>query len=88
MSRYVLLVLLCCASSLSLAREVQLHSPNGDGGTEACPDTPTQRPPAAKHAAPPTHVKAKLPVSVRGGDSDDAGPRMPRWHSFLPGMFR
>lgn len=88
MFRYLLLVLLCCASSLSLAREVRLHGANGDGGSDACPD---QAPPpaAGKRIAPATsRGKAKVPASVRGGDSEDVGAHAPRWHSFLPGMFR
>ena len=87
MCRYGLLVLLCCASSLSLAREVQMHGANGDGGGDVCPDQAAAHP-AVKHPAPASRAKTKLPVSVRGGDSDDIGPHTPRWHSFLPGMFR
>ena len=88
MFRYVFLVLLlCCASSISLARDVQMHGANGDGGSEACPDQTA--PAATPRRAPVTRTdKAKTPASLRGGDSADAGVRAPRWHSFLPGMFR
>jgi len=88
MFRYVFLVLLlCCSSSISLARDVQMHGANGDGGSEACPD---QAVPAAtpRRTPVPRTGKAKTPASLRGGDSVDAGVRAPRWHSFLPGMFR
>ena len=90
MFRYALLVLLlCCASSLSLARDVQLHGANGDGGSEVCPEQAA--PPATiKRSAPAaSRGKAKAPASLRGGGGDDdVGPHTPRWHSFLPGMFR
>jgi hypothetical protein len=45
--------------------------------------------PAIKHiAAPVTRTgKAKAPTAFRSGD-DDNSFHAPRWHSFLPGMFR
>lgn len=87
MFRYVFLaLLLCCASSISLARDVQMHGANGDGGSEPCPD-PATAPATTKRVAPASHGKAKVPASLRG-DSIDGGSRTPRWHSFLPGMFR
>ena len=88
MFRYAFLVLLlCCASSISLALDVQMNGANGDGGSEACPDPAV--PAATPRRAPVTRTgKAKAPASLRGGDSADAGVRAPRWHSFLPGMFR
>lgn len=43
-------------------------------------------------AAPSSTVKpsAAAPVSSGGGGDDDVLPRLraPKWHSFLPGMFR
>ena len=88
MFRYVMLVLLlCCASSLSLARDVQMHGANGDGGSDACPDQTAARA-TVKHPTPATRGKVKAPASLRGGDSDDVGVGHARWHSFLPGMFR
>ncbi|OEZ00188.1 MULTISPECIES: hypothetical protein [Stenotrophomonas] len=54
----------------------------------------SERPaPAAAPAAPaPATVKpsAAAPVSTGGGGDDDVIPRLraPKWHSFLPGMFR
>lgn len=43
---------------------------------------------AARAAQPPSPVHAK--PTVRGGDATSTGIRLhaPRWHSFLPGMFR
>lgn len=91
MYRYVILVLLlCCASSVSMARDVQLHGANGDGGSDVCPEQAATTAAAATRRTTPANRggKAKAPASLRSGDSDDAGVRVPRWHSFLPGMFR
>lgn len=91
MTRYAMLcLLLLCAPSMVNAREVRMHGANGDGG--ACPEataaaavTTTS---ATRHA--PSAVnrgKTKVPTFFRGGD-EDTGSHTPRWHSFLPGMFR
>lgn len=88
MSRYAICLLLLCTSAIVSARDVRMHGANGDGG--ACAE------PAAAVtvvAAKPTtttatsHAKIKAPPLFRGGD-DDSATHMPRWHSFLPGMFR
>jgi hypothetical protein len=89
-SRYLLLcLLLLSAGSMAGAREVRLHGPNGDGG---CPDAATPATAAAptKAAAPTTtHTeKIKPVITVRGGGDDNGVSHAPRWHSFLPGMFR
>lgn len=91
MNRYaVVCLLLLCVSSIVSARDVRMHGANGDGG--AC----TEPAPAATAAAQTAtrqapgmllHSKVKTPPLFRGGD-DDIGPHTPRWHSFLPGMFR
>jgi hypothetical protein len=91
MNRYVLCLLLLCISSIVSARDVRLHGANGDGG--ACPEaTPAPAVPATTSPAKPTPAtsrdKAKAPMLFRGGGDDDIGPHTPRWHSFLPGMFR
>ena len=91
MTRYALCLFLLCASAMVSARDVRMHGPNGDGG--ACSDPPTASgtsgvaPPARAGNTAISHVKAKTPPLYRGSD-DDVGPHMPRWHSFLPGMFR
>ncbi|WP_454832193.1 hypothetical protein [Pseudoxanthomonas wuyuanensis] len=46
-----------------------------------------------KYAQPATPANAPSATPVRGGGGDDddapmARPRAPKWHSFLPGMFR
>jgi hypothetical protein len=89
-SRYLLLcLLLLSAGSMAGAREVRLHGPNGDGG---CPDAaiPATGAAPAKAAAPTAaHAnKIKPVITVRGGGDDTSTSHAPRWHSFLPGMFR
>lgn len=92
MNRFALCLLLLCASFVVTARDVRMHGANGDGGggcsDEAAAPADTSTP--AKHVpVAANRGKAKAPTSFRGsgGGSDDA-PHAPRWHSFLPGMFR
>ena len=91
MIRYAFCLLLLCTSTMVSARDVRMHGANGDGGACAEPTSAPSAPitPAAKPAAVSAtgHAKAKTPPLFRGGD-DDSTPHMPRWHSFLPGMFR
>lgn len=98
MSRSQLALLLACAlpmaMSTAMAREVERLSA-GDSGD--CPaDLAAARADAAEKPvehAPPSAKPSPAPVrskpSVRGGDPSP-GNRLhaPRWHSFLPGMFR
>ncbi|GAB3379482.1 hypothetical protein [Lysobacter fragariae] len=91
MRRTLLCLLIAFASTGVLARESKLSDANGGG----CPSQAAhqvQNRAAGRDAAPtqaPTVKKAKVSAQG-GGDSDDAGVRMasPRWHRFLPGMFR
>jgi hypothetical protein len=93
MRRTVLCLLLIGASSLAFGRDVR---PSGDTGD--CRDSvitvpaPAQSPVSAvKHPAPVVHKARPAATSHSGGGGDDDGagtPRVPRWHSFLPGMFR
>lgn len=82
---------LIALSAAAGAREIRMQGPNGDGG--ACPTVAaeTESAPAgtaAKRPAGHRTGKAKATPSARGGgDAGDATAR-PRWHSFLPGMFR
>ena len=72
-------------SAAAAPRDVRMQSPNGDGGT--CPDAVAEAespaPQAPKRAA--TREKAKATPMMRSGGDASAKPR---WHSFLPGMFR
>lgn len=97
-----LLLALCVASAAAAAstREVAMHGPNGDGGGDvgsdcaaadavpaataaATSDRRAGKP--AKKAPPATRVRSIVPVRSGG---DEGGAHGPRWHSFLPGMFR
>lgn len=92
MTRYALCLLLLFATSMVNARDVRMHGANGDGG--ACPEAPAVATLGAatipaRHAAPTSALsrgKAKAPTPFRG--DEDTGSHTPRWHSFLPGMFR
>jgi hypothetical protein len=95
------LVLLCgFASADVVARESRLQGPgSGRGNAQQCADEEiesavveaTQKSSTGKPRAmvtPPARKPAKATPSARGdGDSDSRMPA-PRWHSFLPGMFR
>jgi hypothetical protein len=96
------LCLLFAASAAAAGnREPRLHGPGGDGGactevdaggaSEAAAVTAT-KPAAVAPAKPAATVPARIKpvVTVRGGGGDDStgSVHAPRWHSFLPGMFR
>lgn len=91
MHRTVACLILLCASPLAFGRDAR---PSGDVGD--CRDSVITVPsPAPASTKRPTNVVHKArPTAVThttgGGGGDDAGgaPRVPRWHSFLPGMFR
>jgi hypothetical protein len=89
MRRIVVCLLIAFASASVVARESKLSDADGGG----CPSHSARAtaPRAARDAvvAPPPANKTKA-SSVRGAGGDDAGNRMqsPRWHRFLPGMFR
>ncbi len=78
-------ILLICASTNVAARDIRMQSANGEEGV--CPTTEAEAPDDAKPVATPTPAKrVKQPTTVRGGDNNRT--HGPRWHSFLPGMFR
>ena len=88
MRRIVVCLLIAFASASVVARESKLS--DADGGS--CPSHSQRAVPrpardAVVAPAPANKTKAS---SVRGAGGDDVGNRMqsPRWHRFLPGMFR
>ena len=93
MTRTAFCLLLLCACSGAYARDIRMHGPNGDGGG-SCSDEASaplaSLVPAAKAApvALPRAGKPKAPTALRSGGDDSTGMHAPRWHSFLPGMFR
>ncbi len=89
--RLMTCLLLFCASLPVSARDVKMSGANGDGGT--CPDlvaANAHEPPAVaagKPANAAARARSAKPAAGRGA-GDDNVIRAPRWHSFLPGMFR
>ncbi|WP_460814273.1 hypothetical protein [Luteimonas pelagia] len=75
------------------AREIALHGPNGDGGTCVASrgDAAVEPDAADARDATPAKPSAK-PAAPRAGGGGSGGvtrtTQPPRWHSFLPGMFR
>ena len=98
--RYRLLslcLLLASAGAFAEARDVRMHGPNSGGGecVEADPALDEDVVPGVDAAA--TATQATTPagstritpvIGVRGGDASGSSAHSPRWHSFLPGMFR
>ena len=94
MTRIAACLLLVCVSASVAARDIRLQSPSGDGGR--CPEVSAAaaeasagngKPQHATTPAPTPRAKVSKPVSARG-ESDTPRISAPRWHSFLPGMFR
>ena len=95
-----LCLLLASAGAFAEARDVRMQGPNSGGGecVEADPalaDLDEDVVPgvdasaAAKQATKPTgSTRIKPVIGVRGGDAGGSNAHSPRWHSFLPGMFR
>jgi hypothetical protein len=88
--RLMTCLLLLCASMSVAAGGMQRSGANGDGGT--CPEViaaggeEPQIARAGKPAAATARNRTDKPAVSRGGDQNTVRP--PRWHSFLPGMFR
>ncbi len=99
MSRSKLALLLACALSMTMstamAREVERLSAGDAGGCPAdlaaakaaAEDKPSED---ATRLVKPSPAPVRAKPTVRGGDTASPGNRLnaPRWHSFLPGMFR
>jgi len=86
MSVRALIAMLLLSLALSAeAREARLAGPGGDGA-DCSTDDPAGSTADIDPARAARRVDGEQPVMPRGADSE--GPRGPRWHSFLPGMFR
>jgi hypothetical protein len=89
--RLALCLLLFCACLPAMARDVKMSGANGDGG--ACPDhvaagiEDAQAVRGGKRTATSGAASRDKPAATRGTDAENV-VRPPRWHSFLPGMFR
>lgn len=93
MTRFASCLLLLCLCAGAHARDIRMHGPNGDGGgscsDEASAPLASLVPAAKPTPAPAAHLgKPKAPTALRSGGDDSTGMHAPRWHSFLPGMFR
>lgn len=85
---------LLCASPLAFGHDARPSGETGDCRdsvitvpSPAPATAPTKRPTAVVRKAHP----AATPAHTTGGGGGDEGggmSRVPRWHSFLPGMFR
>ncbi|QSX73718.1 hypothetical protein HIV01_010755 [Lysobacter arenosi] len=89
MFRICLCLLIVVASSTSAAREIKLSSANSG----SCPESialerEAARPEARATAAPARETKAKPALHSDAAGSSNSRIQSPRWHSFLPGMFR
>jgi len=93
LSPILLSVALLCASGLVMATESRQMGPDGSG---SCPDSTSvnndaadaaDNDAAAAPAARRSNQKPKPTPTVRGGNGGQRS-NAPRWHSFLPGMFR
>ena len=87
--RLALCLLLLCASLPLVARDMPLLSAHDSG----CTDDTTQDDDEAVRPAgtkPATHTvkPVKAQPGLRHGGDNVGEIRPPRWHSFLPGMFR
>jgi len=85
MLRLCLCLVFVLLSAGAAAREVKMSSPNGGGCSEQAVATAKKAPASATPAAGPA-AETRIKPSVHS----DAPGRLssPRWHSFLPGMFR
>lgn len=93
-SPILLSIALLCASGQVLAAESRQTGPDGDGN---CPETTTasneivddvDADAAAAPARPTQKTKPAPAARASGGNGGGQRSSAPRWHSFLPGMFR
>lgn len=86
MRRICLCLLIAFASTGVAAREFRMSSPNG----ESCPETSPHRPAKQKIVQARESTPVRETRTRPSLHSDSEGPTLgkPRWHSFMPGMFR
>ena len=89
-----LCLLLASAGAFAEARDVQMQGPNSGGGecVEADPDHDVipgvDSDATTTPATRPTGRSTRAKPAGGGGDASTGSAHSPRWHSFLPGMFR
>ena len=87
MFRICLCLLIVVASSTVAAREIKLSSANSG----SCPEASSiarENIRANPRATPPPRETKSVRPSVHSDASNGGRMQSPRWHSFLPGMFR
>jgi hypothetical protein len=91
-SPILLSVALLCAAGQVLASESRQLGPDG---SSSCPESATgtldetdSDAPAAPAPRAAHKVKPATPAARSAGGSNGQRSTTPRWHSFLPGMFR
>lgn len=86
MFRICLPLLIAFSSASATAREFRLSGPGGESCPESIKDAKDAAEPTRRKSAPVRETKAKPSVHSDAGTSGRL--QSPRWHSFLPGMFR
>lgn len=86
MFRICLCLLIVVASSTVAAREIKLSSANSGSCPEATSLARENTRATPRASAPAREAKARPTVHSDAGTSTRM--QSPRWHSFLPGMFR
>lgn len=82
--------LMVCMLLMGASLPVVARDAHGDAGVDApCPSAAIQAEPAldTPHARRAPAASKSRP-SISGGGEIESAVRGPRWHSFLPGMFR
>ena len=87
MRRIVVCLLIALASAGATAREARLSDADG-GSCRGAQSSIARAPERDTPALPAPAKKAKPLPSGTGGGGDDVRLPSPRWHRFLPGMFR
>jgi hypothetical protein len=88
MRRIAVVGLLIVASATVTARESKLSDAEG-GSCRGARSVSTRAPDRDPAILPAPLVKKAKPLpSNTGGGGDDVRLQSPRWHRFLPGMFR
>ena len=86
MFRLCLCLLFALTSATVAAREVKMSSPNSG----ACPDADASTHADLVDVATPARATQPRETKIKPSIHSDVPSRLgsPRWHSFLPGMFR
>ncbi|MGH8075814.1 MAG: hypothetical protein ACREPE_00595 [Lysobacter sp.] len=87
MIRICLCLLIAVTSASVAARDIKMSSANSG----SCPESVVakgQAAPTGARKAPPAHEAKTTKPTVHSDSVGNGRMQSPRWHSFLPGMFR